>query len=128
MYAALFILLLLALLSMLFCHFRRRKIICRIRDMEKCEKCSLLEELAQPFGYAYHCCCGFFSSTLDAWQKSAGYAWVYDYMAPRLLSTVGGASTASMPAPKSASTTQTGCCPRRNTGQRISRRPARPKC
>ena len=46
MYAALFILLLLALLSMLFCHFRRRKIISRIRDMEKCEKCSLLEELA----------------------------------------------------------------------------------
>ena len=83
MYAALFILLLLALLSMLFCHFRRRKIIRRIRDMEKCEKCSLLEELAQPFGYAYHCCCGFFSSTLDAWQKSAGYTWIYDFMAPR---------------------------------------------
>ena len=83
MYAALFILLLLALLSMLFCRFRRRKIIRRIRDMEKCEKCSLLEELAQPFGYAYHCCCGFFSSTLDAWQKSAGYTWIYDFMAPR---------------------------------------------
>ena len=51
--------------------------------MDKCQKCSLLEELATPFGYAYHCCCGFFSSTLDAWQKSAGYTWIYDYMAPR---------------------------------------------
>lgn len=83
MYAALFILLLLALVSMLFCRFRRKKIICRIRGMEKCEKCSLLEELAQPFGYMYHCCCGFFSSTLDAWQKEAGYGRIYDYLAPR---------------------------------------------
>ncbi len=83
MYAALFILLLLALLSMLFCHFRRRKIICRIRDMDKCDKCSLVEELAKPFGYVYHCGCGFFSSALDAWQKDAGYTWLYDFMAPR---------------------------------------------
>lgn len=83
MYVTLFILLLLALLGMLFCHFRRKKIICKIRCMEKCRKCSLLEELAAPFGYAWHCCCGFFSSTTDAWQKAAGYTWLYDYMAPR---------------------------------------------
>ena len=83
MYVALFVLLLLALLGMLFCHFRRKKIICKIRCMEKCRKCSLLEELAAPFGYAWHCCCGFFSSTVDAWQKAAGYTWLYDYMAPR---------------------------------------------
>lgn len=83
MYAALFILLLLALVSMLLCRSRRKKIICRIRDMDKCEKCSLLEELAEPFGYVYHCCCGFFSSAMDAWQKSAGYTRLYDYMAPR---------------------------------------------
>ncbi|MDE7257641.1 MAG: DUF4474 domain-containing protein, partial [Lachnospiraceae bacterium] len=51
--------------------------------MDKCQKCSLLEQLAEPFGYAYHCRCGFFSSTLDAWQKTAGYTWLYDYMAPR---------------------------------------------
>lgn len=84
MYAALFILLLLALLCMLLLgHFRRKKIICRIRGMCKEEKCSLVEELAEPFGYAFHCCCGFFSSTVDAWQKAAGYTWFYDYMAPR---------------------------------------------
>ena len=81
MYVALFILLLFALSGMLFCHFRRKKIICKIKCMDKCQKCSLLEELAEPFGF--HCCCGFFSSTLDAWQKSAGYTWFYDYMAPR---------------------------------------------
>lgn len=27
--------------------------------------------------------CGFFSSTVDAPQKAAGYTWLYDYMAPR---------------------------------------------
>lgn len=83
MYVTLFILFLIALVCMLFCHYRRKKIICKIKCMDKCQKCSLLEELATPFGYAYHCCCGFFSSTLDAWQKSAGYTWIYDYMAPR---------------------------------------------
>ncbi len=84
MYAALFVLLLLALLCMLlFGHFRRKKIICKIRGMDKEQKCSLVEELAKPYGYVYHCCCGFFSSTVDAWQKAAGYTWLYDYMAPR---------------------------------------------
>lgn len=83
MYAALFILLLLALVGMIFCHFRRKKIICRIQGMDRCEKCALVEELAKPFGYAYHCRCGYFSSTQDAWQKTAGYTRLYDYLAPR---------------------------------------------
>lgn len=83
MYYALFILLLLALFWVILFHFRRKKIICRIKCMDKCRKCSLLNELAEPLGYTYHCQCGFFSSTLDAWQKTAGYTWIYDYMAPR---------------------------------------------
>lgn len=83
MYYALFILLLIVLFCMIFSCVRRKKIICRIKCMDKCQKCSLLEELAAPFGYAYHCRCGFFSSTIDAWQKAAGYTWLYDYMAPR---------------------------------------------
>ena len=66
MYVALSILLVLALLGMLFGHFRRKKIICRIQNMDEREKCSLVEELAEPFGYVYHCCCGFFSSSVDA--------------------------------------------------------------
>jgi len=83
MYVTLFILFLIAFVCMIFCHFRRKKIICRVKCMDKCQKCSMLEELAAPFGYVYHCCCGFFSSTIDAWQKAAGYTWFYDYMAPR---------------------------------------------
>lgn len=83
MYFALFILLLLVLICMIFSRFRKRKIICRIRCMDMCTKCALLGELAGPLGYIYHCGCGFFSSAKDAWQKSAGYTWLYDYMAPR---------------------------------------------
>ena len=83
MYYALFILLLIVLFCTVFSCIRRKKVICRIKCMDKCQKCSLLEELAVPFGYAYHCRCGFFSSTTDAWQKAAGYTWLYDYMAPR---------------------------------------------
>lgn len=83
MYYALFILLLLAVFGMIFYCVRRKKIIRRIKCMDKCQKYSTLAQLAAPFGYDYHCRYGFFSSTLDAWQKSAGYTWLYDYMAPR---------------------------------------------
>ena len=83
MYYALFILLLLVLFCTIFFHCRKKKTICRIRCMDKCRKCSLLDELASTYGYTYHCRYGFFSSTINAWQKTAGYTWLYDYMAPR---------------------------------------------
>lgn len=51
--------------------------------MDYCTKCSLLNELVYPFGYDFHCDCGFFSSTVDAPQRQAGYTRLYDYMAPR---------------------------------------------
>lgn len=83
MYFLLFALLLIALLGCIFFQCHRKKIICRINSMDCCTKCSLLNELVYPFGYDYHCDCGFFSSTMDAPQKQAGYTWLYDYMAPR---------------------------------------------
>lgn len=60
-----------------------KKIICKINAMDYCTKCSLLNELVYPFGYDFHCDCGFFSSTVDAPQRQAGYTRLYDYMAPR---------------------------------------------
>ena len=83
MYYLLFILIILTLLCSIIFHFRKKRIICKINAMEKCEKCSLLEEIVNPFGYCYYCKQGVFSSTLDAWQKKAGYTYLYDYMAPR---------------------------------------------
>lgn len=53
MYYALLILLLLVLLAVIFCCIRRKQMICKIRCMEPCDKCSLLTELAEPFGYDY---------------------------------------------------------------------------
>lgn len=83
MYFFLIILLLVALICSVFFHFRKKKIVCKIQCMDKCQKCCKVEELVKPFGYCFHEECGFFSSTLDAWQREAGYAWIYDYMAPR---------------------------------------------
>ena len=83
MYYLLFVLLLIALLGCIFFQCRRKKIICKINSMDCCTKCSLIDELVYPFGYKFHCDCGFFSSTLDAPQKQAGYTWLYDYLAPR---------------------------------------------
>lgn len=83
MYYLLFALLLAALLGCIFFQCRRKKIICKINSMDDCTKCSLLNELVYPFGYDFRCDCGFFSSTVDAPQKQAGYTRLYDYMAPR---------------------------------------------
>lgn len=83
MYFLLFALLLIALLGCIFFQCRRKKIICKINTMDCRTKCSLLNELVYPFGYDFHCDCGFFSSTLDAPQKDAGYTWLYDHLAPR---------------------------------------------
>ena len=83
MYIFLLILLLIALFCSVFFWWRRKKIICKIQCMDKCQKCCKVNELVKPFGYCFHDKYGFFSSTLDAWQREAGYTWFYDYMAPR---------------------------------------------
>ncbi len=83
MYFLLFTLLLIAVLGCIFFQCRRKKIICKINEMDCCAKCTLIDELVYPFGYQFHCDRGFFSSTVDAPQRHAGYAWLYDYMAPR---------------------------------------------
>lgn len=83
MYCLLFSLLFAAVLGCILFHCRRKEIICKVQNMDSCAKCSLLNELAAPLGYCFRCDAGFFSSRLDAWQKQAGYTWLYDYMAPR---------------------------------------------
>lgn len=83
MYYFLFSLLFISLFFCIIFHFRKKKIIHKVKCMEKCDKCSLLEELVNPMGYCYYCNYGIFSSTLNAWQKKAGYTYLYDYMAPR---------------------------------------------
>ena len=83
MYLLLVIFLLMALFCSVFFWWRKRRIVCRIQCMDPCQKCCKVDEIVRPFGYCYHDKYGFFSSTLDAWQREAGYTWFYDYMAPR---------------------------------------------
>jgi len=50
--------------------------------MSQTEKCHLLNELIQPFGYHYLPCQDIFFSTFEAWQREFGYLYGYDCFAP----------------------------------------------
>lgn len=58
--------------------YRRRHIIKKICCMEFCEKLTLLDELAYPFGFTYLPSQDIITSTKDAWQKKFGYRSLYD--------------------------------------------------
>ncbi|NBH82551.1 DUF4474 domain-containing protein [bacterium C-53] len=72
------------ILLFFFClnHWRRKKIICKIRSMCMEEKCQMLEELIQPFGYSYVLSQDIFTSNRNAWQREFGYCALYDKAAP----------------------------------------------
>lgn len=59
-------------------HYRKKKIICKICSMSCCEKCKLLNDLIEPFGFCYDSEQDIFSSHTDAWQKMFGYGTIYD--------------------------------------------------
>lgn len=59
-------------------HTRKKRIVCKICSMTCCEKCELLNRLAEPFGFCYDSEQDLFSSRPDAWQKMFGYGTVYD--------------------------------------------------
>ena len=75
---------LIAIFFLILFHFKKKRIIKKICNMKKAEKCFLLNELADSFGYCYHCSCGFFSTIFDTWQREFGYTYLYDKTAPRL--------------------------------------------
>lgn len=83
MYYVLFALLILAVLSSILLIHRRKRIICNIKSMQTSEKCDILDHLAESFGYCYYCSHSIFSTIYEAWQRNAGYTYLYDYMAPR---------------------------------------------
>lgn len=84
MYLFFILIFLLLLIFFLIGFFRRKKIIKKICSMCANEKCALLNELLEPFGYS---CCrnsDVITSRVDAWQKDYGYTSVYDKFAYRL--------------------------------------------
>lgn len=57
---------------------RRKKSKKRVSQMEMSQKISLLNELAEPYGFFYDEKEDVFSSRLDAWQRSKGYTALFD--------------------------------------------------
>ncbi len=68
-----------------FClnHWRRKKIIQKVRCMCMKEKCRILDGLIASFGYAYLPAQDIFTSRLDVWQRDFGYCALYDKAAFR---------------------------------------------
>ena len=75
----------LLLLLFFFCFnlWRRKRIIKKICSMCMHEKCDLLNELIEPFGYSYVSSQDLFTSRIDAWQRGFGYCAFYDKAALR---------------------------------------------
>ena len=63
---------------------RRKKIIKKICCMCRNEKYEIIDNLLEPFGYAYVPSQDVFTSRMDAWQKDFGYSAFYDKAAPHL--------------------------------------------
>lgn len=69
---------LLILFFVCFQHWRKKRIIQKVRCLCMDEKCALLNDLIEPFGYSYILCQDIFTSRLDAWQRDFGYCALYD--------------------------------------------------
>ena len=66
-----------------FNFWRRKKIIKKVCSMCMKEKCHLLDELIEPFGYSYVLSQDIFTSRIDAWQREFGYCALFDKAAFR---------------------------------------------
>lgn len=68
------------ILLFFFClnYWRRKKIIKKICCMSTKEKCCLLDELIEPFGFRYIAAQDIFTSRIDALQRKFGYCSLYD--------------------------------------------------
>ena len=71
------------LLFFILFYFRRHKIICKIRSMDRYRKITLLNELLEPYGFTYLATQDVISSTVNAWQRSFGYHSLFDLSAAR---------------------------------------------
>ena len=74
------VIVLLLLLCALF-WLRRKRCLKKVRGMSCTKKCSLLNELAEPFGFTYQFVQDIFTTRTDAWQKETGYGEFYDQAA-----------------------------------------------
>lgn len=78
MYICLSVLLVVCFLFLLINVYRRKRVICRVRCMELCDKLQLFHDLAKPFGFRYCLEKDIMTSRVDALQKKFGYCSLYD--------------------------------------------------
>lgn len=78
MYLLFGVLLLIVLFFLCVNHRRKKKIIKRICGMGTQEKCEIINEAIEPFGYCYVPSQDIFTSSFDAWQREFGYCALYD--------------------------------------------------
>lgn len=84
MYLLFTILLLIIIFFYCINYYRRKKIIKKICCMCRHEKYEIIDNLLEPFGYAYVPSQDVFTSRMDAWQKDFGYSAFYDKAAPHI--------------------------------------------
>ena len=84
MYLLFTILLPLFLLLFILNLWRRKRNIKKVRSMCTSDKCTLLREILEPFGYSYIPSQDLFTSRHDAWQREMGYSTLYDKAAHHL--------------------------------------------
>lgn len=77
MYLVIPILIVLIFVLSLSNYHRRKRTIQKISGMSYTKKCSLLNELAEPFGFTYQFVQDIFTSRKDAWQKEFSYGEFY---------------------------------------------------
>ena len=71
----------LVLLVLVWAIWRREKCKRKVRRMDPEEKCSKLNDLAEPFGFIYDPGQEVFISRVDAWQRREGYEALFDRLA-----------------------------------------------
>lgn len=74
--------LLLILLTILLLHFRKKRVIKKVRSLSTEEKNTLINRLIEPVGYIYDPSQDIFATRLNAPQKLFGYTIFYDLSAP----------------------------------------------
>lgn len=58
--------------------FRRKRILCKVAQMDAGEKACLLDDILKPLGFCYNGKQDIITSTKDAWQRQFGYCSLYD--------------------------------------------------
>lgn len=78
MYILFGILIFLCILSFILFHWKKRRIICKLCDIQLQEKVCLLNQVMEPFGFCYSPSQDIITSRTDAWQRQFGYCSLYD--------------------------------------------------